>query len=117
MKRFFADSKIVFQHMGTPKDAKFCDAISGDPGISKTLQNNDLEEPKPFIPAQRDFVRFAKMSSAMEEVVVATVDETLVEANIIDADMSGAITVEAAGETDNPHFDIKLTLPIRSTIS
>ena len=48
------------------------------------------------------------MSSAMEEVVVATVDETLVEANIIDTDMSGDI-VEAAGETDCRHFNRKLS--------
>ena len=43
------------------------------------------------------------MSDAMEEVVVATVDESheaLVEANIIETDMSGAIVVETAGETD-----------------
>ena len=50
------------------------------------------------------------MSSAMDEVVVATVDETLVEANIIDTDMSGAIVV-AAGESAFRHFGPKkLTL-------
>ena len=42
----------------------------------------------------------------MDEVVVATVDETLVEANIIDTDMSGAIVV-AAGESAFRHFGPK----------
>ena len=42
----------------------------------------------------------------MDEVVVATVDETLVEANIIDTDMSGAIVV-AAGESALRHFGPK----------
>ena len=46
------------------------------------------------------------MSSAMDEVVVATVDETLVEANIIDTDMSGTIVV-AAGESALRHFGPK----------
>ena len=46
------------------------------------------------------------MSSAMDEVVVATVDETLVEANIIDTDMSGTIVV-AAGESAFRHFGLK----------
>ena len=42
----------------------------------------------------------------MDEVVVATVDETLVEANIIDTDMSGTIVV-AAGESALRHFGPK----------
>ena len=36
---------IVFFYVGTPTDAKFCDAISyipcGDPGILKTLQDKN----------------------------------------------------------------------------
>ena len=42
------------------------------------------------------------MSTDMEEVVVATVDEALVEANIIETDMSGAI-VEATGKAELFH--------------
>lgn len=35
IETFSANARIFFHHMRTPRDAKFCDAISGDPGITK----------------------------------------------------------------------------------